>query len=238
VPPPHRRATPSTSHTTENANERSHREGLAPTYRRCPSCCYYPRYRSTTSRGQWPPYPPPETQRHPACGPYSSSSHQEQPPRSTQEGHNGRPRREPSRTTNKRCSTSRHHHRHRASTCDTHAGARSATVTMTTPRPRVPSPHDLGARDANWADASPVTTAVSGARACIPANPSGSDKTERRVSGAAEARVWCRPSRPHRGATWGRITCGVVMYGRKYRRRRDIRRAAERATQDGATISG
>jgi hypothetical protein len=29
-----------------------------------------------------------------------------------------------------------------------------------------------------------------------------------------------------------------VMYGRKYRRRRDIRRAAERATQDGATISG
>jgi hypothetical protein len=37
------------------------------------------------------------------------------------------------------------------------------------------------------------------------------------------------------------LICCYVMYGRKYRRRRDIKRAAERAahaTQDGATISG
>ena len=35
------------------------------------------------------------------------------------------------------------------------------------------------------------------------------------------------------------LTCSVfVMYGRTYRRRRDIRRAAERAPKAGATISG
>lgn len=151
--------------------------------------------------------PPPETQRHPACGPYSSSSHQEQPPRSTQEGHNGRPRREPSRTANKRCSTSRHHHRHRASTCDTHAGARSATVTMTTPRPRVPSPHDLGARDANWADASPPPL-QGPAHASQPTHRAA---TRRREGGVGRRRLGFGVAQAtHTGERrGGRITCGV-----------------------------